>query len=325
MALPKRICGQQDCNEYTSRRNHPLCYLHYLAAQSGSIDECPNHRGVYKPREHLKCRQCYEDKSQIYKPTNTISEKRELYSTGGWDKPLVEPRATPLSAEAVSRVRNNMNLYSRECMNNESNTIQYLIDPIVRGLGWDFDNPKEVAREYKPDKKLRVDIALFEEGKPVVFLEAKRLDREYDSAYKDQIDRYASHMEEGTAVLTNGRFWHVSPVRNGMTKEWNVIDIIQGSPEEVAKKLNSVIGKGASRRSNGKSVRPDTIKDKLKDYRLRESKSRNKPAYTIFTNETLNLIASQRPSSLRELESIKGVGPSTLEEHGTAILKIVKG
>ena len=325
MASTKRVCGEQDCNEYTSRANHPLCRSHYTASKAETIDECPNHSGVYKPSKYPVCRQCYVENTQIGKTTHSVAEKRERYSTGGWEMPFVEPKANPSSTEAVLRVRNNMNVHFTKCKNTETNTIQFLVEPMLKGLGWNFDDPEQVDREYKADKKARVDIALLENGTPTVFVEVKRLDRDYDSAYKDQIDRYASYMFEGTAVLTNGRFWHVSRVRNGMTHKWEMIDISQGSPEEVAKKLDSVIGKSGSKDGNGNSGHPDAIREKLNDYRSKEYRRRKRPAYTIFNDETLDLIASQRPSSLRELESIKGIGPSTMEEHGTAILKIVKG
>ena len=259
MARTRRICGEQDCEENTRRRNYPLCYSHYLTAESGTIDECPNHPGVYKPTKYPVCRQCYAEETQIFKTTHAVAEKREQYTTGGWDKPFIKPKAIPLSTDAVARVRKNMSEHARECANHESNTIQYLVDPMLRGLGWNFDDPEQVRKEYRPAEKRRwgkrgiaVDIALFESGIPTVFVEAKRLDREYNPDYRKQIDKYASYMDEGTAVLTNGRFWLVSPVRNGRTRDPEVIDISQGSPEEVADKLDSLIGKGVRRKGTGK-------------------------------------------------------------------------
>ena len=222
--------------------------------------------------------------------------------------------------------------HSRECTNHESNTIQYLVEPMLRGLGWDFDDPEQVRREYRPKVDQRygkrgkaVDIALLENGDPKVFVEVKRLDRDYDPAYKEQIEGYASYMQVGTAVLTNGKYWIVSPVLHGMLKGDNVIDVSQGNPEQVGEKLQSVIGMHTQRNGNGKSVRSSDIKDRLSEYRLRESRRRNRPAFAIFTDKTIELIAYQKPNSLQELSTIKGVGPSTLKEHGDAILNIVKG
>ena len=336
MTRTKRVCGEQDCKEYTSRANHFLCYSHYMASHAETIDECPNHPGVYKPKEYPICRQCYVAKRQIVKTTPSVREKRERYSSGGsgWDKLYSEPKSILLSTEAieaVSKVRKNMSEHGRECTLHESNTIQYLVEPILKGLGWDFSNPQEVIREFNPEGRRRfgniaVDIALLEDGEPKVFVEAKRLDRDYDPDYKKQIDKYASYMERGIAVLTNGQFWLVSPVRNGRPENVEVIDISKGPAEDVAGKLHSVIAKSASERANRKSSKhPADIKEQLREYRTREAKRRNKPEFTIFNNGAIELIAAIRPSDLNALANIKGFGPLKIEKHGAAILKIVKG
>ena len=107
-------------------------------------------------------------------------------------------------------------------MNNEANTIQFLIMPMLRGLGWDDDDPAQVIREYKPAGKRRfgqsmaVDLALLDRGVAKVFVEAKRLDREYDPEYTEQLDKYASYLDDGgVAALTNGRHWLIHTVVKG--------------------------------------------------------------------------------------------------------------
>ncbi len=181
----------------------------------------------------------------------------------------------------------------------------------------------------------------------MVFVEAKRLDRDYDRDYKTQIDEYASYMDIGIAVLTNGQFWLVSPVRNGRMETVEVIDIDKGPAEDIVRRLHNIIGKSTSKEAGLRSspsydIKEDLeerratevkrrkrpsydIREDLKEYRDREAKQRNMPAYIIFTDKTINSISSLKPSSLPELEKIKGVGPATLEEHGTSILKIVEG
>jgi ATP-dependent DNA helicase RecQ len=60
--------------------------------------------------------------------------------------------------------------------------------------------------------------------------------------------------------------------------------------------------------------------------RLREWRSRasnGKPAYTVAHNTTLESIASLRPTSLAELETIKGIGPAFVERHGEKVLALV--
>ncbi|MCE2447795.1 MAG: HRDC domain-containing protein [Candidatus Latescibacteria bacterium] len=38
----------------------------------------------------------------------------------------------------------------------------------------------------------------------------------------------------------------------------------------------------------------------------------------------MNLIATQQPTDLQQLYDIRGVGPPTIEQHGAAIITIVR-
>ena len=64
----------------------------------------------------------------------------------------------------------------------ETRTKYALIDPILRSLGWDTEDPTQVKLEYEVDSKRedarRVDYALFHNGdapKPYILIEAKGL------------------------------------------------------------------------------------------------------------------------------------------------------
>ncbi len=223
-----------------------------------------------------------------------------------------------------------MEEHSKECENHESNTVQYLVEPMLRGLGWDISDPNQVIKEFKPAGKrpkrqaIAVDIALVEKGIPKVFVEAKRLDRHYDPDYSAQLDKYASYLDKGIAVLTNGRFWLVHEVINGYTKHLFTIDMQdEEDVEAIAERLKNAIGRDA--KGNPKLASPETIAGNLRKYREREAKRRNHPAYSILKDETINLIATQQPTDLRQLGNIRGVGPSTIEQHGAAIITIIRG
>ena len=254
----------------------------------------------------------------------------------GWNQPPHPEQRETLSAavKAVKLVRKNMRDYSKECENHESNTIQYLIEPMLLGLGWKVYDPSQVVKEFKPAGKRRwgqaiaVDIALIEKEVPKVFVEAKRLDRHYDSDYTEQLAKYADYLDEGIAVLTNGRYWRVYAVINDDTKNLKhllTIDIGEGDAEVVAGELSNAIGRDAGGYLNPKPVSPETIAENLRKYRQREAKRRNHPAYTILKDETISLIATQQPADLHQLGVIKGIGPSTIDQHGAAIIKIVRG
>lgn len=53
---------------------------------------------------------------------------------------------------------------------------------------------------------------------------------------------------------------------------------------------------------------------------LRRELAQGKPAYVVFDDKTLRSIADARPTTLRELAAIRGVGPAKLEQYGQAFL-----
>jgi hypothetical protein len=60
---------------------------------------------------------------------------------------------------------------------NEANTKNWLIEPLLRSMGWDTHDPSAVAAEYRAHGQGQnpVDYALFTDGAPALFLEAKAL------------------------------------------------------------------------------------------------------------------------------------------------------
>lgn len=350
----RQTCGEQDCNDRTSRPDHPFCYPHWLDFQDGDIDECPNHPGVYKPSEYDICRICYSQRRQPARATRTTDHQQPQDGTRGWNRqPVPQFKAVSGSAvAAVNRVQQNMTAHRRECENHETSTIQFLITPLLRGLGWDFEDPNQVRTEFNPEDKRRygqsrVDIALFEKGFPKVFVEAKRLDREYDHEYLEQLSKYAFFLREGgIAVLTNGRFWQVYAVAKGKTDLQHTIDVAGGDVESIARELYNVIGREVISNSSENAPpsiptqrldRPeivaqtptsDDVKLELLRYRRKcyqEMMRRGQRAYYVVNDETIERIVVQRPTTLEQLKSIQGVSPSTLERHGDDILRIVRG
>ena len=63
--------------------------------------------------------------------------------------------------------------------------------------------------------------------------------------------------------------------------------------------------------------------DELRAWRLDESRRRSAPAYTVFTDTTLQAVAEQRPATLEALADIPGVGPVKLERYGEILLVMV--
>ena len=99
----------------------------------------------------------------------------------------------------------------------ERRTRYYIIDPIMRSLGWDTSNPVECELEYQlPAGK--ADYALFvnrrQASNPVVILEAKGMGVQLLPSGEKQLAGYARGIRRGTAVLTNGRIWRIYDLSN---------------------------------------------------------------------------------------------------------------
>jgi ATP-dependent DNA helicase RecQ len=68
-----------------------------------------------------------------------------------------------------------------------------------------------------------------------------------------------------------------------------------------------------------------SLYEELRAWRLTTAKEADLPAFCVFHNATLKLIANGRPTTLEQLRAIKGIGPRKLERYGPAVLAIVAG
>lgn len=63
--------------------------------------------------------------------------------------------------------------------------------------------------------------------------------------------------------------------------------------------------------------------ERLKTWRLERARDDEVPAYVVFTDATLELIAEHKPKNEGALRAINGVGPSKIEKYGDAVLALV--
>lgn len=90
---------------------------------------------------------------------------------------------------------------------NEMLTRYALIDPLLRELGWDTEDPEVVIPEYKPGKG-SADYALLNDGKPVMILEAKKLYTPLQDMVEQGI-KYCIMQGTNYLALTDGRRWEI--------------------------------------------------------------------------------------------------------------------
>ncbi|MGH2726609.1 MAG: ATP-dependent helicase [Actinomycetota bacterium] len=68
----------------------------------------------------------------------------------------------------------------------------------------------------------------------------------------------------------------------------------------------------------------DPVFSSLREWRLRVSREAGVPAYVVFDNKTLALIALARPGSRAALLAVPGVGPAKLDRYAEDVLQIVR-
>ena len=73
------------------------------------------------------------------------------------------------------------------------------------------------------------------------------------------------------------------------------------------------------------SAADSALLDRLKAWRLTESRTQSVPAFVILHDKTLAEIARQRPPDLSALRDIAGIGATKLERYGPALVRIVAG
>ena len=65
------------------------------------------------------------------------------------------------------------------------------------------------------------------------------------------------------------------------------------------------------------------LADRLKDWRRDHAAAAGIPAYMVFGNKTLADLVASRPSDLRGLEAVYGLGPSKIEKFGLELLGVL--
>ena len=133
----------------------------------------------------------------------------------------------------------------------EWQTRYYMVDPLLRALGWDTGCPQEVRVEWPVPSGGRVDYALFAPDNrnhpqhlhvPKALIEVKRRRANLPVELSGQIAGYVRGWPDmaGIAVMTNGMLWHFYEVRGGVvhTQEpADTIDLSLGSATVAAEKI----------------------------------------------------------------------------------------
>lgn len=140
----------------------------------------------------------------------------------------------------TDRIKKYRTLYER----NEMAIRSQIIDSVLRGLGWDIENPEEVQPDVSTEEGFP-DYSLFKEGKKVLFIEAKKLS--IDIEQREVIRQLAKYcFGEGMkyGALTNGAIWILfRAFQEGTTMAERTVwktDIENDEITAIVRKLNTI-------------------------------------------------------------------------------------
>ncbi|MDP2644425.1 MAG: ATP-dependent DNA helicase RecQ [Desulfobacterales bacterium] len=85
-----------------------------------------------------------------------------------------------------------------------------------------------------------------------------------------------------------------------------------------------IVKRRAGPQKSDHPVNPDArVRASLAEWRLKEAQRRKIPAFRIFSDKTLDQLASDRPTDPESLLEVKGVGPFLSNQYGDKILEII--
>lgn len=103
----------------------------------------------------------------------------------------------------VEKIKKRINEHRELYEKNEAAVRQQIIDPVLRELGWDIENPDVVVPEENTGEGGFPDYSLLQEGKKIILLEAKKLSEDTLQHIK-QLARYSSDVGSRYGLITNG-------------------------------------------------------------------------------------------------------------------------
>ena len=139
----------------------------------------------------------------------------------------------------VEKLRQRIERHRAALSGSEWLTRYTLIDPLLRELGWDTEDPELVIPEYSSGGG-RADYALLgETGRPAVIVEAKKLGEPLSLSVISQVLNYC--LIEGTAhfAMTDGRRWEIYETHKPVPiseKQVVSFDLLGASPSDVCLK-----------------------------------------------------------------------------------------
>ncbi|MEM0349102.1 MAG: hypothetical protein QXE96_03175 [Candidatus Caldarchaeum sp.] len=124
----------------------------------------------------------------------------------------------------IEQLKNRIRTYQKDLQSSEALTRYVLIDPLLRALGWDTEDPRLVRPEVSTQAG-RPDYALFQNGQRLAFVGAKPLGKQ-----EDLLQQISYCVSEGVRyfIATDGSRWEVydtsiqKPLQEKKIVDWDI-------------------------------------------------------------------------------------------------------
>jgi len=143
--------------------------------------------------------------------------------------------------EFINELKGKLNKHKDLFSSNEATVRYAIVNPFLKMLGWDVENPEEVIPEYSvPEAKGKADYALFIKelsNNPIAFVEVKKLDGINQDVITEKL-RYSFDLGVNYTIITDGDSWILYkafepgiPSSERIIAQWS---ILKDDPYEIA-------------------------------------------------------------------------------------------
>ncbi|MDW8029908.1 MAG: type I restriction endonuclease, partial [Armatimonadota bacterium] len=137
--------------------------------------------------------------------------------------------------ETIEKAQERIEKYRDQLCQNEMLTRYALIDPILRALGWDTEDPEQVVPEVSTPQG-RPDYGLYHNGIALVMVEAKSLGTDLKKA-KDDGFKYCWQNKVPYFVVTDGDVWELHDLSKMGGEQIFRVQLSRDNSGDAARKL----------------------------------------------------------------------------------------
>jgi predicted type IV restriction endonuclease len=224
--------------------------------------------------------------------------------------------------EFINKLKEKLNKHGDLFSNNEAAVKYAIVNPFLKMLGWDVENPEEVIPEHSdPKAKGKADYALFikELSKnPIAFVEVKKLNGINSDVIREKL-KYSFDLGVNYTIITDGDSWILyKAFESGIPSSERIIarwSILKDDPYEIAFKALII----AKTKFFGKLSETVTSIKTIEQQTLQPTKSAHKVVKPLFSRENVRKvilkILSESTSPMRRKDLVEKVR-QTLEISG---------